>query len=169
MYNIIKTSFLHGEIMEKTNALRLLDVNKIEYKIHKYDSNITDGELIANILNEPAEQVFKTLVTISNTREHFVFIVPVNNQLDLKKAAKAANVKSIEMIKQKELYPLTGYIHGGCSPVGMKVKFKTFIDETALLFDKIFVSAGKVGMQMEVDTKELIDFVNIEAYDITIN
>ncbi len=154
--------------MDKTNALRLLDVAKIKYIIHEYDKETTDGKLVAKALGEDAEQVFKTLVTISNTKEHFVFIVPVNTELDLKKAAKAAKVKSIEMIKQKELYPLTGYIHGGCSPVGMKVKFKTFIDETALLFDNIFVSAGKVGMQMEINTNELIKYMEIEAVDISI-
>ena len=153
--------------MEKTNALRLLDISNIEYVIREYDSSITDGLVIANTLNLPIEQVFKTLVTISNTKEHFVFIVPVNTQLDLKKAAKAANAKSIEMIKQKELYPLTGNIHGGCSPGGMKTKFKTFIDETALLFDHIYVSAGKVGMQMEVDTNKLIEYVQITVLDIT--
>ena len=154
--------------MDKTNALRLLDVAKIKYIIHEYDKETTDGKLVAKALGEDAEQVFKTLVTISNTKEHFVFIVPVNTELDLKKAAKAAKVKSIEMIQQKELYPLTGYIHGGCSPVGMKVKFKTFIDETALLFDNIFVSAGKVGMQMEINTNELIKYMEIEAVDISI-
>jgi len=153
-------------MMEKTNALRLLDISKIEYNIHEYDNTITNGVEIANILKEDVDRVFKTLVTISNTKEYFVFVIPVKETLNLKKAAKAAKVKSIEMILQKELYPLTGYIHGGCSPVGMKKQFKTFFDETALLFDFIFVSAGRVGLQMELDREKLINYCNGELVDL---
>ena len=98
--------------MDKTNVLRILDQNKIEYKYHEYDNSETNGEMVAYLLKEDPSQVFKTLVTVSNTKEHFVFVIPVNESLDLKKAAKSARVKSIEMIKQKELLPLTGYIHG---------------------------------------------------------
>lgn len=130
--------------MEKTNVMRLLDIAKIKYDIHLYQ-DLTDGMEVAKFLNIDPEMVFKTLVTVSNTNEHFVFVIPVKDTLDLKKAAKAVNVKSIEMIKQKELLPLTGYIHGGCSPIGMKKPFKTVINETALLFDSICFSAGKIG------------------------
>ena len=131
--------------MEKTNVSRLLDVETINYEMKEYDKNIVDGLSVAKTLNENAEQVFKTLVTISNNKEYFVFVVPVNKTLDLKKASKATNSKSIEMIPQKQLLPLTGYIHGGCSPIGMKKKFETIIDETAQIFDYIYVSAGKIG------------------------
>ena len=106
--------------MEKTNAMRILDKNKIPYAAREYDASITDGEAVAAILNEPPEEVFKTLVTVSDKGEHLVFAVPVCAVLDLKKAARAAGVKSVSMIRQKELEPLTGYVHGGCSPVGMK-------------------------------------------------
>jgi len=152
--------------MEKTNVARLLDASKIEYKLHEYDSSITEGKVIANLLNIDEEMTFKTLVTIANTKEHFVFCIPVNHTLNLKKAAKAANVKSIEMIKQKELLPLTGYIHGGCSPIGMKSKFKTFINETAILFDTICISAGKVGHQVELDPNILVNYVDATLIDI---
>ena len=147
--------------MEKTNVLRLLDQLKIEYKYHEYKDE-TNGEVVAKLLNEDPSQVFKTLVTISNTKEHFVFVIPVNETLDLKKAAKCANVKSIEMIKQKELLPLTGYVHGGCSPIGMKKEFKTFINDTAILFDSIFVSGGRIGLQIEINPDILRDLVKAE-------
>ena len=147
--------------MEKTNVLRLLDQLKIEYKYHEYKDE-TNGEMVAKLLNEDPSQVFKTLVTISNTKEHFVFVIPVNETLDLKKAAKCANVKNIEMIKQKELLPLTGYVHGGCSPIGMKKEFKTFINDTAILFDSIFVSGGRIGLQIEINPDILRDLVKAE-------
>lgn len=152
--------------MEKTNVGRLLDASNIKYEIITYDSSITDGCLVAQSIGENKEQVFKTLVTVSNTKEHFVFCVPVNCSLNLKKAAKAVNVKSIEMIKQKELLPLTGYIHGGCSPIGMKKKFVTVIDETAILFDEIFVSAGKVGYQLKINPVVLKEYVDAKFVDI---
>lgn len=153
--------------MEKTNVSRLLDAAKIKYNLKTYDSSITDGELVAKSIGENPEQVFKTLVTVGNNKEHYVFCVPVNSSLNLKKAAKAVGVKSIEMIKQKELLPLTGYIHGGCSPIGMKKKFKTCIDETAILFDIIYVSAGKVGFQIEIDPNLLKDYVEADFIDLT--
>ena len=151
----------------KTNVTRLLDVAKIKYTIHEYDNNTTDGEKVAQLLNQDPHQVFKTLVTIANTNEHFVFCVPVCNSLNLKKAAKAVGVKSIAMIHQKELLPLTGYIHGGCSPIGMKKQFKTVIDETAMLFDTICVSAGKVGVQIELNPNDLCLYVKAGFEDIT--
>ncbi|MBP5343240.1 Cys-tRNA(Pro) deacylase [bacterium] len=152
--------------MDKTNALRILDQAKINYKYKEYDSSVTNGSDIVNLLQENCDQVFKTLVTISNTKEYFVYIIPVDESLDLKKCAKIANVKNISMIKQKELLPLTGYIHGGCSPIGMKKKFKTFLNDTAILFDTIFVSGGRVGLQIEIDTKDLIKLLDIKVGDL---
>lgn len=144
--------------MEKTNVMRLLDVKKIAYKGYEYSPKITDGESVAAILNEDAHAVFKTLVTVSDKREYAVFCVPVCETLDLKLAAKAAGFKSVSMIKQKELEPLTGYIHGGCSPVGMKKRFRTYIDESAQKFAEIFVSAGKVGRQICLSPVALAEF-----------
>ena len=153
--------------MDKTNVMRILDKYGIKYQVHIYDNNETNGELVAKLLGEDEMRVFKTLVTVSNTNEHFVFMIPVSSVLNLKKAAKVAKVKSIEMIKQKELLPLTGYIHGGCSPIGMKKEFPTFIDEVALLFDTIYFSAGKVGMQIECSYDDLKKVIDVNVSDIT--
>ena len=152
--------------MEKTNVMRILTQKGIEFTAHEYDNSMTDGETIAQILQEPAESVFKTLVTVANTGEHFVFVIPVCCTLDLKKAATAAGVKNIAMIKQKELLPLTGYIHGGCSPIGMKKPFPTFVEESATLCDKIYFSAGKVGYQVRVAPDELIKLVDAQYRDL---
>lgn len=153
--------------MNKTNAIRLLDVKKIKYELFFYptDGNI-DAMSVAKYLNEDPLQVFKTLVTVSNSNVNYVFVVPGNSELDLKKAAKLVGEKSIEMIPQKNLLPLTGYIHGGCSPIGMKKLFKTVIDETAKNYETIFVSAGKVGVQVRIDPDELIGVVNGEYGEI---
>ena len=152
---------------EKTNVMRILDQKKIEYKSHTYEADPTlTGEQIAGILGENPDKVFKTLVTRGKTGAYYVFVVPVKAELDLKKAAKASGEKSIEMIKQKELLPLTGYVHGGCSPIGMKKQFKTFIHETATQYDKVFVSAGRVGCQIELKPEDLIGVAGIEARDI---
>ena len=145
--------------MEKNNVMRLLSQKNVAYTPHEYNPELTDGESIAAILMEDSMRVFKTLVTVANTGEHLVFVIPVCASLDLKKAANAANVKNVLMIKQKELLPLTGYIHGGCSPLGMKKTFRTFIEESATLFETIFVSAGKVGYQIEVEPSQLISLV----------
>lgn len=145
--------------MDKTNVMRLLDVKKIKYQAYEYSSDVTDGESVAKLLGEDDRCVFKTLVTVSDKREYAVFCVPVCATLDLKLAAKAAGFKSVAMIKQKELEPLTGYIHGGCSPVGMKKRFKTFIDESAQNFAEIYVSAGKVGRQIKISPSDLAQFV----------
>lgn len=153
--------------IEKTNVCRVLDQKKIEYNLHPYDADPTlTGVDIAGILGEPKECVFKTLVTEGKSKEHYVFVVPVEAELDLKKAAKAAGEKSIEMIKQKDLLSLTGYVHGGCSPIGMKKQFKTFIHETATSYEHIFVSAGKVGFQIEINPGDLLKTVNIKVTDI---
>lgn len=152
---------------EKTNVMRVLDGKKISYEAHLYEPDPTlTGEEIARILGEDAARVFKTLVTVGKSGEHFVFVVPVKCGLDLKKAAKVCGQKSVEMIKQKELLPLTGYVHGGCSPIGMKKPFKTFIHETAPTYDRIFVSAGKVGFQIEIAPGDLIAVTGCTAADI---
>lgn len=154
---------------DKTNVMRVLDAKKITYVSHIYnqDSKMS-GEDIASILGENPSQVFKTLVTQGKTGNYYVFVIPVTEELDLKKAAKAANEKSISMIKQKELLPLTGYIHGGCSPIGMKKQFPTFIHKTALNYNKIFVSAGKLGHQIEIAPTDLINITNCVSAEVTV-
>ncbi|MBO4616290.1 MAG: Cys-tRNA(Pro) deacylase [Lachnospiraceae bacterium] len=152
---------------DKTNVCRVLDSKKIEYKLHTYEADPTlTGEDIAGILGEDADKVFKTLVTQGKTGAYYVFVVPVKCELDLKKAASAAGEKSVAMIKQKELLPLTGYVHGGCSPIGMKKPFKTFIHETAPGYDTIFVSAGKVGFQIELAPGDLTSVAGCKPADI---
>ena len=152
---------------DKTNVMRVLDSKKITYASHSYEADPTlTGEEIAEILGEDADKVFKTLVTQGKSGSYYVFVVPVKAELDLKKAAKAAGEKSIAMIKQKDLLGLTGYVHGGCSPVGMKKQFPTFIHETAEAYDKIFVSAGKVGFQIELAPNDLMSVVNCKSADI---
>ena len=153
--------------MNKTNAIRFLDTNKIEYEVFEYP---TDGALdavsVAGFLNEDPSCVYKTLVTVAPSKTNYVFVVPGNGELDLKKAAKAVNEKAIEMVPQKTLLPLTGYIHGGCSPIGMKKLFKTVIDDSAILYDKIYVSAGKIGMQIKINPDDLVKLVNAEYKEI---
>ncbi|MCR5452863.1 MAG: Cys-tRNA(Pro) deacylase [Lachnospiraceae bacterium] len=152
---------------EKTNVMRVLDGKKISYQSHTYEPDASmSGEEIAAILGEDAKKVFKTLVTQGKSGAYYVFVVPVEAELDLKKAAKAAGEKSVAMIKQKELLPLTGYVHGGCSPIGMKKQFPTFLHETASGFDKMFVSAGKVGFQIELAPEDLISVARCTISDI---
>ena len=152
---------------EKTNVMRVLDGKKIQYESHTYQQDATlTGEEIAGILGEDAKKVFKTLVTQGKSGAYYVFVVPVQAELDLKKAAKAAGEKAISMIKQKELLPLTGYVHGGCSPIGMKKQFPTFIHETAAGFEKIFVSGGKVGYQIEVAPGDIVSLIRATFADI---
>ena len=154
---------------EKTNVMRVLDGKKIPYESHTYKPDATmTGEEIAAILGEDSEKVFKTLVTRGKSGAYYVFVVPVKEELDLKKAAKACGEKSVNMIKQKELLPLTGYVHGGCSPIGMKKQFPTFIHETAVGFDKLFVSAGKVGYQIELAPGDLITVAGCRLADIVV-
>ena len=150
----------------KTNVMRILDQKKIRYVIHIYQ-NAVSGIEVADTLNESYDKVFKTLVTVSNTNNHYVFVVSVNKELDLKKAAKVVNEKSIDMLKSALLLPLTGYIHGGCSPVGMKKQFRTIVDKSASNKDRIFVSGGKIGYQIEIELSELKKVVDFEFEDIT--
>lgn len=153
--------------MTKTNVCRVLDSKKISYNLHTYEPDATkSGEEIAELLGEDAKKVFKTLVTRGKSGAYYVFVVPVNDELDLKKAAKASGEKSIAMIKQKELLPLTGYVHGGCSPVGMKKQFPTFLHETAVEYDRIYVSAGRVGFQVELSPADLISAAGCTVADV---
>ena len=152
---------------DKTNVMRVLESKKIEYVSHSYEPDATmSGEEIAQTLGEDADKVYKTLVTQGKSNAYYVFVIPVKEELDLKKAAKAAGEKSIAMIKQKDLLPLTGYVHGGCSPVGMKKQFPTFVHETAGSLDRIFVSAGKVGFQVELSPEDLKTVVRFEYADL---
>lgn len=153
--------------IEKTNAMRILDQKNILYKFHSYvDTDAVSGIEVATVLKQNPEQVFKTLVTIGASKNYYVFLVPVCNELNLKKAAKSVGEKNLEMIKAKELLPLTGYIHGGCSPIGMKKFFKTTIDESAILFDTIIFSGGKIGYQVELSLEELKKVIDFSLVDI---
>ena len=154
--------------MLKTNVMRILDKAKIEYTPFEYSPELTEGVKIAETLGEENKSVFKTLVTESNTKEHFVFVIPVDKTLDLKAAARSVGAKAVSMLKQKELLPLTGYIHGGCSPVGMKKKFTTVIDESAKELPFFYVSAGKVGYQVRLDPRELAEFTGADFLEITV-
>ncbi len=147
---------------QKTNVMRILDRMKIGYTAHTYEPDATkSGEEIAAILGEESAMVFKTLVTRAASGQYYVFVIPVTEELDLKAAAKAAGEKSVSMIKQKDLLPVTGYVHGGCSPFGMKKEFPSFIDSSAADLDRIFVSAGKVGFQIELAPEDLIRGVKL--------
>lgn len=152
---------------EKTNVMRVLEQKKVPYESRAYTQDATlTGEEIAGILGQDPRHVFKTLVTRGKSGQYYVFVVPVAEDLDLKKAAKASGEKSIEMIKQKELLPLTGYVHGGCSPIGMKKAFPTFIHESAADLPRMFVSAGKVGFQVEVSPQDLAKTVGCGFADL---
>lgn len=153
----------------KTNAMRILDAAGVDHQIHVLEADGTmTGVEIAQMLGEEPEHVFKTLVTIGKSKEHYVFMVPVAEELDLKKAAKAAGEKSIEMVKSRELFGLTGYVHGGCSPLGMKKFFPTFIDETCILFDTILFSGGRIGTQIEMSFGDLANVIDLTPVDLVV-
>lgn len=153
---------------EKTNVMRTLEQKKIAYTAHEYPADgPVDGVSVAGYLGQDPEQVFKTLVTKGVSGAYYVFDIPVAENLDLKKAAKAVGEKSIAMLPQKELLPLTGYVHGGCSPVGMKKPFPTWIDETALLTDAFFCSAGRLGAQIGIDPEALAGYIGAQFADLT--
>ena len=152
---------------EKTNVMRILEQKKIKYNSYSYASTqAISGMEVATALNQDPNCVFKTLVTVGTSRNNYVFLVPVNKELNLKKAAKSVNEKKVEMIKSKELLPPTGYIHGGCSPIGMKKQFKTVINTTAQNFEKIIFSAGKIGYQVEMSLENLQKVINFTLADI---
>ncbi len=153
---------------EKTNVMRILDQKKINYISHCYiDTNAISGMDVASVLNENPSLVFKTLVTVGNSKNHYVFLVPVNKELNLKKAATSVGEKNVEMVKSKDLLPLTGYIHGGCSPIGMKKQFKTVIDISANNYDNIIFSGGKIGYQVELNKEDLKKVISFTLASIT--
>ena len=153
--------------LEKTNVMRILDQHKITYKSYSYvGTGAVSGVEVAEVLKQNIDQVFKTLVTVSNTNNYYVFVIPVAKELDLKKAAHAVGEKSVSMLKQTDLLPLTGYIHGGCSPIGMKKNFLTTFDETAKNFNTIIFSAGKIGYQVEVKLEELNSIIEVHFKDL---
>ena len=159
--------------MLKTNAMRIIETADIPFKTYEWTpDNGLDAKTIAAYLQKPAEQVFKTLVTEAPTQqhgfEHYVFVIPATTELSVKKAALAAKVKDLQMLPLKKLLPLTGYVHGGCSPVGMKKAFPVFIDETALLFDTFFISGGKIGLTLELNAEALAQAINAEFADLTL-
>ena len=154
---------------EKTNVMRTLEQKKLPYTAHTYDpAGPIDGVSVAQTLGQLPERVFKTLVTKGASGAYYVFDIPVAENLDLKKAAKGVGEKSVAMLPQKELLPLTGYVHGGCSPVGMKKQFPTVFHETALLYDTVCVSAGKVGFQVECRPGDLIALLRAKTADIIV-
>ncbi|HIW33222.1 MAG TPA: Cys-tRNA(Pro) deacylase [Candidatus Paenibacillus intestinavium] len=153
----------------KTNVMRILDQRKIQYNHYTYaDTDAISGIEVAIILGENPAQVFKTLVTTGKSKRNYVFMIPVAEELDLKKAAATVGEKSIEMLKSRDLLPLTGYVHGGCSPIGMKKGLMTVIDVSAKQFDSIICSAGKIGYQVELKITDLAQLIQLELADITI-
>lgn len=155
------------KISEKTNAIRILEQRKIKFNIYNYsNTGAISGAQVAEVLKEDPKTVFKTLVTVGKSGNHYVFLVPVLLELDLKKCAAVVDEKNIEMVKSKELLQLTGYIHGGCSPIGMKKFFKTVIDKSAVNCDKIIFSGGKIGYQIETNLEELKKVIDFELNDI---
>ncbi len=155
--------------LSKTNAARLLDAASIDYELIPYEVDETDlgAQHIADQLGEDIEQVFKTLVLQGDKTGHFVCVIPGAEEVDLKKAARVSGNKKVDLIPMKELLPTTGYIRGGCSPVGMKKPFPTFIDETCILHDYIYVSAGVRGLQFKINPETLVAFVGAEIVDLT--
>jgi len=152
---------------DKTNCMRVLESKKIPYAPHLYEADPSlTGEDIARLLGEEPDQVFKTLVTVGKPQRFYVFIIPVTAELNLKKAAAAAGEKSVAMIPQRDLLPLTGYVHGGCSPIGMKKRFPSFIHRSAEGLDRIFVSAGRVGCQVELSPPDLIRIAELTPADL---
>ncbi len=152
----------------KTNAMRILDSNHIPYEIYTYESGGDfDGQSVAKKIGKDPARVFKTLVTVAPSKNYYVFVVPVLNELDLKKCAKAVGEKSVEMIAVKDINKVTGYIRGGCSPIGMKKQYVTVLDASALGYDTIVFSAGKIGYQVEVSPSDLIGLINAKTEEIS--
>lgn len=156
-----------AKIDNKSNAMRILDKLKISYTPHTYEcEEFTDGMQIANLLGEDFTNVFKTLVTVGKSGKYFVFCVPVDCEMDLKKCAKAVNEKSLEPIHVKDIFAVTGYIRGGCSPIGMKKQFRTIIHKSAESLNTIIVSGGRLGLQLELTPTDLIKSCTGEFADI---
>lgn len=155
--------------MQKTNAMRILDKNKISYEINEYEvDDSIDGISVSNKLGQNEDDVFKTLVSVGNDRNNYVFVIPVNKNLDLKKCAKAVGVKNIEMLHVKDLLKTVGYVRGGCSPVGMRKQLITVFDNSILERKSIFVSGGKIGVQIKININDLIKITNGKVADIIV-
>lgn len=154
--------------MQKTNAMRILDKNKIEYNALEYDCSDghIDGASVAEKTGQDPKTVYKTLVTIGNSKNLYVFVIPVLEELDLKKAAKVSGEKKVEMIHVKDINKLTGYIRGGCSPIGMKKQYKTFIQKEGLELDRIVFSGGKIGLQIEMSPKDIEKAIRVNFDDL---
>ncbi len=155
--------------MDKTNAMRILDQKKISYKTYEYphtEGICVEGSEVARLLNQDPNIVFKTLVTTYNNK-YYVCVIPVLKELDLKKAAKAFNVKSLEMVHVKDLLGITGYIRGGCSPIGMKKQFETIVDSSILSSNEIIFSGGKIGLQIEMNPNDLSKVIRVKFLSIT--
>lgn len=155
---------------QKTNVMRVLEQKKIPYSVYTYPhgDGPVDGATVAELIGKDPKQVFKTLVTVGASKNHYVFVIPVLQELDLKRAAKAVGEKSISMIHVNELLALTGYVRGGCSPIGMKKQFKTVIDQSCDELDTIIVSAGKIGQQVELKPADLMKLIRGQIKDVTI-
>lgn len=153
---------------EKTNAMRILDKEKLSYKVHTYahGKEAIDGLHVAQLLKEDPEKVFKTLLCVSNKKQYYVFVVPVCHELSMKKCAKAVHEKNMEMIHVKDIIRISGYIRGGCSPIGMKKQYPTIFHETCMLFDTILFSGGKIGIQIEMKPKDAVDLLQAQCADI---
>lgn len=152
----------------KTNAMRILDSGKINYNVYTYNADGDfDGQSVAKKIGIEPERVYKTLVTVAPSKNYYVFVVPVLNELDLKACARAVGEKSVEMIQVKDINKVTGYIRGGCSPIGMKKQYKTVIDDSCLMFDAIVFSAGKIGYQVEVSPDELVKLIGADVQKIS--
>ena len=154
---------------DRTNVMRLLAAANIAYSDHQYDPETTDGEAVARLVGKGVEETFKTLVTQAASGKNYVFVIPVHLELDLKAAARAVNEKSIDMIPQKNLFPLTGYVHGGCSPVGLKRSFPVVFDQSCLELPEMTLSAGKRGRQITVSPKDLINYLKASTAPLTRN
>ncbi len=154
--------------MEKTNPIRILEKAGVPYILHDYaESGVVAGKDVAEQLGEDPAEVFKTLVTQGKSDRYYVFVVPVTHELDLKKAATSVGEKSVSMIPSKDLLPLTGYVHGGCSPLGMKRHLRTVVDESASTHKRFYVSAGRIGLQAEIDFADLAKVLDYSLADIT--
>lgn len=155
--------------LSKTNAMRILDNSKIDYEVHTYPSDTALSAIeVAKTLGKSEDCIFKTLVTEGKSKEIYVFVIPGNKELDLKKAAHVVKEKSISMMKSKDLLKNTGYIHGGCSPIGMKKQYKSILSDYAKMQDKIIVSAGQIGLQLELSVDDICKAVDFEIADVTV-
>ena len=154
----------------KTNAMRILEKNGVSFKVHHYACDeFMDGVSVARTLNQPPESCFKTLVTQGRSKDYYVFVIPVADELDLKKASASVHEKSVEMIPVKEITPVTGYIRGGCTPIGMKKSYRTIIHSSAITFDRIMLSGGRIGLQLEIAPNDLVKVVGGSFEDIIIH